>query len=671
MSLSARSLRHSPHSELQQNTHGPAHCGGHFQPFRTIALIIDLGSPNCAAMTRPRESSVELDKRHPACTACSKSKRKCSRQLPSCRRCRVQNLSCTYPVTRSSPNLSPTCESVPLATSGDSFSWFLAPASWDIDHVPIGEDDRITYPDSGLEYFLDQLGLWLDQWMNENHCAFIHAHLLALMDESGTNNHVIDKLARVQALLVFQAIGLFEGHVRARGHAESVLSTLTTWADALLESAAAQVAAPAHRSDPRTLLNQPQITQSAPMRQTPRLGERGFYPSRYDLRGGRPCTTDVSKRPKAGSLNWVIFITFDDGIEWVFRSPRRSMSIKKESHYKMTISETSTLKYFGKHRSVPVPEVYSFSGSHDNEIGVPYILMSKASGRALSEYDWSEAFRILGYTIMGQLGGIMSLLSEIHFDKIGSLFEAEDGSSDCSVGECLNPSHLWEKRDTLEGIDRDPFDQESRYLSSLISAFVSHTRELGLSPHNFFASIPNVFKYRDWASYKAAVDSLRWEDFYVLGEGAEGSKNRLSYCLAGEFLREMIPSLASHASPSRGFVPCHPDLHIGNALYPSCSPLRVSAAHHEDGSDDIPRTFHERSMQEHWRELLAKLRVEAEGEGSEEDQSEEEGGGPKMETEKMAVARKLMLMSEMNPNFVADKRLWRWLGDALDKTDSE
>ncbi|KAF4458555.1 RNase H domain containing [Fusarium albosuccineum] len=117
------------------------------------------------------------------------------------------------------------------------------------------------------------------------------------------------------------------------------------------------------------------------------------------LRGGRPCTTDVSKRPKAGSLNWVILITFDDGIEWVFRSPRRSMSIKTKSHYKMTISEASTLKYLGKHSSVPVPEVYSFSGSHDNEIGVPYILMSKASGRALSEYDWSEAFRIPGYTV--------------------------------------------------------------------------------------------------------------------------------------------------------------------------------------------------------------------------------------------------------------------------------
>ncbi|KAK7424301.1 hypothetical protein QQX98_000569 [Neonectria punicea] len=142
----------------------------------------------------------------------------------------------------------------------------------------------------------------------------------------------------------------------------------------------------------------------------------------------------------------------------------------------MTISEASTLKYLGKHSSVPVLEVYSFSGSHDNEIGVPYILMSKASGRALSEYDWSEAFRIPGYTvripllpladrdrekIMGQLGGIMSLLSEIHFDKIGSLFEAEDSSSDCSVGECLNPSLLWEKGISLKASTEVPLTKRA------------------------------------------------------------------------------------------------------------------------------------------------------------------------------------------------------------------
>ncbi|UNI19485.1 hypothetical protein JDV02_005667 [Purpureocillium takamizusanense] len=109
----------------------------------------------------------------------------------------------------------------------------------------------------------------------------------------------------------------------------------------------------------------------------------------------RPCTCDVSKPPKFGSLNWVIFVSFDDGIDWVFRAPRTGLSaiMTKESVSKMLVSEASTLKYLRAHSSIPVPEVYSYSGSKDNDIGVPYILQSKATGRALSEYDWAENSR--------------------------------------------------------------------------------------------------------------------------------------------------------------------------------------------------------------------------------------------------------------------------------------
>ncbi|KAM5357413.1 hypothetical protein ACJZ2D_016290 [Fusarium nematophilum] len=427
-----------------------------------------------------------------------------------------------------------------------------------------------------------------------------------------------------------------------------------------------------------------------------------------DLRGGRPCTVDVTQRPKAGRLNWVIFITFDDGIEWVFRSPRRSKSTKTESHYKMTISEASTLKYLGKHSSVPVPEVYSFSGSHDNEIGLPYILMSKASGRALSEYDWPEAFRIPGYTvripllpladrdrekIMGQLGSIMPSLSGIHFDKIGSLFEAEDGSGDCSVGECLSPSLVWEERDQLQGIDRGPFDQESQYLSSLISAFVSHAKELWLGPHVLFAPIPEACEYPHWNSYRAAVN--RWRDF--VGDGRDDN--------------DPVPYLRSGGD----FVLSHPDLHVGNifvdqdfnvtciidwgsasagppsellatpglsgSIWPPTESLTAAFRAgfcrggkkvdpeqwvksemmwrfsrlvrmlsiqdytlfkalyelvYREGSDDIPRMFRERSMQEH---------------EDEEEEEEEEEDGAKKDTVGAAVARKLKMMAEMNPNF--------------------
>jgi hypothetical protein len=32
----------------------------------------------------------------------------------------------------------------------------------------------------------------------------------------------------------------------------------------------------------------------------------------------QPCTCDTSKRPLTGSLNWVIFVVFEDGVEWAF-----------------------------------------------------------------------------------------------------------------------------------------------------------------------------------------------------------------------------------------------------------------------------------------------------------------------------------------------------------------
>lgn len=73
---------------------------------------------------------------------------------------------------------------------------------------------------------------------------------------------------------------------------------------------------------------------------------------------GRPCTCDASIRPKAGSFNWVIFITFDDDVEWVFRSPRRDSEVTNETACKMLVSEACTLNYLSG--LVPVPEVYSF-----------------------------------------------------------------------------------------------------------------------------------------------------------------------------------------------------------------------------------------------------------------------------------------------------------------------
>lgn len=40
-----------------------------------------------------------------------------------------------------------------------------------------------------------------------------------------------------------------------------------------------------------------------------------------ELRQGKNCSCDMNQLPAGGSFNWAIFLSFDDGVEWGFRSP--------------------------------------------------------------------------------------------------------------------------------------------------------------------------------------------------------------------------------------------------------------------------------------------------------------------------------------------------------------
>ncbi|CVK88378.1 uncharacterized protein FMAN_04945 [Fusarium mangiferae] len=476
---------------------------------------------------------------------------------------------------------------------------------------------------------------------------------------------------------------------------------------------------------------------------------------------GRSCTCDESQGPKSGSLNWVIFITFDDGVQWVFRSPRYDTHMfSDETASKILISEASTLKYLETHCQIPVPKVYSYSGTHENDIGIPYILQSKASGRPLSDYRWTEPViqppnirhpisqlplsESDRERMMNQLGAIMSRLSKVHFTKIGSLLEDDTGGF--LVGECLSPVLTWQSRDSLEKeIERGPFAEEPVYLRSLISAFTSHAEELSLTPYLFFSPLPKPADYPTWDSFRAATD--RRGDFIVVGDKLEGSKNRLDYCIAGQILEEMVPRLSSELTT---FSISHPDLHTGNIFVdedlnitciidwgsattgpmtellatpglagsskpPSLALTAAFQAGFSQGSPNISRDmweraemiwhfsrvvrllsgqdlplfrrlydlvyktklvnpsdsrdygwlFCQRAMTASNKKLFAKLKEDDLTEDEVKAREKEVFSGD--ELDRLAVARKLTLMSEMNPGFIGDRRLWLWVEEALEE----
>jgi aminoglycoside phosphotransferase (APT) family kinase protein len=77
------------------------------------------------------------------------------------------------------------------------------------------------------------------------------------------------------------------------------------------------------------------------------------------LRQGVPCACDPEKRPASGSFNFAIFISFEDGVRWVFRSPT-STTLPLEQEEKLLASEAATLRYLKAHSDIPVPEVYDY-----------------------------------------------------------------------------------------------------------------------------------------------------------------------------------------------------------------------------------------------------------------------------------------------------------------------
>jgi hypothetical protein len=306
-----------------------------------------------------------------------------------------------------------------------------------------------------------------------------------------------------------------------------------------------------------------------------------------------PCSCDSSQQPESGSWNWTIFLSFEDGVEWAFLSPREDHDMPPETTAKLLGSHVATMKFLKLKSSIRVPEVFDYrcvirirtrtpnsnyrqSSNGRNTIGIPFILMSKAPGFPLSRFAWDPCpegmissrkprpylGRAKKEKIMAQLGTITSQLLNLRFDKIGSLFE-EDG--EYRVKECLSPALIWHQRDSLGAdVARGPFQHDHDYYESLLSAFLLHVKELALEQHAFFAPIPQLREFETFLAYQSAVS--RWNDFVTVGSKIDSSKNRLDHCIAGHFLRKMIPAIGpqSFATLGSGFPLWHPDLSTSN-----------------------------------------------------------------------------------------------------------
>ncbi|KAK7190450.1 RNA polymerase ii mediator complex component [Paraphaeosphaeria sporulosa] len=253
-----------------------------------------------------------------ACKACTATKRRCTKEIPSCLRCTTKGLSCSYPATRriesssletitglqetiapldvdqdylfldvdfnSVESILPTSDldimpfedpyvSNELIPASDKL-WFVTNDSWHIGHLGPGHGLEYIGEES-LEVYVATVQGWFRQWTTDNTCPLIHRQLyqkhmprciqdaftalnsylnktpatqkvvLQIIEDRATDLiyscatqdlvvlPLLEHLARVQALLTYKLIRLFDGDIRLRARAEAHELTLTSW-DSLL-----------------------------------------------------------------------------------------------------------------------------------------------------------------------------------------------------------------------------------------------------------------------------------------------------------------------------------------------------------------------------------------------------------------------------------------------------
>lgn len=125
-----------------------------------------------------------------------------------------------------------------------------------------------------------------------------------------------------------------------------------------------------------------------------------------------------------GSHNKCFLFKMDNDVQVVARIPNPFLPRKIE-----TASEVATLDFLRNELNIPVPKVYAWSNSMDEDVGVEYIIMEKAPGVELAKC-WPTMDVSDKVDIVSQLATIQAKMSSVDWKYYGSLYY-RDGRARC------------------------------------------------------------------------------------------------------------------------------------------------------------------------------------------------------------------------------------------------
>ena len=197
----------------------------------------------------------------------------------------------------------------------------------------------------------------------------------------------------------------------------------------------------------------------------------------------QPVSSRLLSHITCGSYNAVFTVLFADGTLWVLKVPAHGHTHCWDAPAAEALtSEAHTMRLIRRETTIPVPEVFAFDASLENELGCPFILMELIHGKSLAEVwfdqEISQAKReqIRIRSLQG-IAEAMAQLNSLTFSQGGSL--VFDAKGDVVGVGSSNVVDLEKQYDNMRSEDYDntmafrqtgPFEDPKSYLLALLDA---------------------------------------------------------------------------------------------------------------------------------------------------------------------------------------------------------
>ncbi|CAG9993120.1 unnamed protein product [Clonostachys byssicola] len=134
------------------------------------------------------------------------------------------------------------------------------------------------------------------------------------------------------------------------------------------------------------------------------------------------CCTIDPERFTYGSHHVVIEVAFSDQVYWLARIRHSPIDdAQSEAHATDMLSEIATMKTLKSQTTVPVPCVFAFSTSSQNEFGFPYTLMEALPGKTLGGVLAKNIPPQFRPKVASQFAEILFQLENLSFDTLGRI----------------------------------------------------------------------------------------------------------------------------------------------------------------------------------------------------------------------------------------------------------